>query len=105
MLAISAGAAEDTHSMTEFRCGKEFITLPVDLLDPNASGRVVMTVRKSDVIGIVARGFMDLDGSSMAVRGRIAIKSVSDERADASREIRTFGLTEGIYNDVVACLV
>lgn len=104
MLAMPAIATEGTHSLTEFRCGNEFITLPVDLLDTDAPGRVVITVRKSDVIAVAARGFIDLGGGSMAVTGRIAINSVSDERVDASREIRTFGLKGGTYDDVVACL-
>ena len=107
MLAIPAAATEHPDSLEEFRCGQEFITLPVDLLNPDLPP-VVITVRKSDVIGISARGFIDLDeggrGSS-AVIGIIMINFVSNEQMDASREIRSFRLLGwGTYDRLVACL-
>ena len=123
---------DERASRNKFQCGKEFITLPVlapidgqsldeadlcqagirfkdlpDEVQPQcdlALSRVWMTVRKSDVIGIAARGNIDTEGKSRGVRGRIAIKVLSAGTADLSREIHLFGLYRGTYDDIVDCL-
>ena len=106
MLAIPAAATEHPGSLEEFRCGREFITLRVGspVSDPDFIPTVI-TVRKSDVIGIAAHGFINLDKGSGAVVAIIMVNFVSDDLVYASREIRSFTLQGyGDYDRLVACL-
>lgn len=103
MLALPVGATERS-AQGEFRCGKQFITLPVEQIGNAAGPRFVLTVRKSDVITIAAQGMINFDEGSVLAAAHIVINSVSDEEAGASREIRTFRLQGRLYDHVVACL-
>ena len=110
MLAMTAIAdekplsLEEMLSLNKFECGNTFVTLPIVALDTDSWDFAWMTVRKSDVIGIVARGHVDRNGNSVLVRANVAVESITDGAVGILRRIRIFGLRGDIYDDVVTCL-